>query len=54
MTVQSIKYLSYKHKDPSSVSSTYIKMSDLVACPCNPKTGKAETGESLGLTGQPV
>ena len=51
----------FGHEDQSSMPRTHIKAKQTnkqtktqkQVCDCNPGSGKAETGRSLGITGQP-
>lgn len=49
-----VKHLLYNYKDVSLHSRRYGEKPGLVAYARNPSTDEAETGRSLGLTGQPV
>lgn len=55
---QSVKCLSGKHRDLSSIPGNHVKMLCVVVCICNPRRGgggwEVETRGCLGLTFQAV
>lgn len=43
-----------KDEDLNSIPNVHVKKLGMMVDACNPGTGEAETGGSLGLLGQPV
>lgn len=54
LLAQSLKYLSFKCKDPSLILSHHTKMPDVAEGICSLSVGEVKVGGSLGLDHQPT